>query len=91
MSGKRGEALQQEIKNIRNVKNYSQGLNIINHAWTKDHIIDFENGKVIDKGNYRNRRTLESRHTALANETDNNSKPIPGQYAILLQKLLSAA
>ena len=32
-----------------------------------DHIIDFENGKVIDIGNYRTRKTLESWRTASYN------------------------
>ena len=43
-------------EHIKNVKNYTKGSNIANHAWTNDHIIDVENGKVIDKGNYRNRK-----------------------------------
>ena len=37
----------------------------------------FENGKVIDSGNYRTRKTLESWHTALITNSDNNSKPLP--------------
>ena len=39
-----------------------------------DHIIDFENGKVIDIGNYRTCKTLESWHTAIR------------QYAMLVSK-----
>ena len=65
---------------------YMKGSNIANHAWTNDHTIDFENGKVIDRGNFRIRKTLESWHTTITNETDNNSKPLPGQYAFLLRK-----
>ena len=53
------------------------------HAWLNDHQIDFENAKVIDKGNYRVRKTLKSWHTAMTNEADNNSRPLPRQYAIL--------
>jgi hypothetical protein len=39
---------------------------------------------VIDKGNFRVRKTLESWHTAITKESDNNSKPLPRQYSILL-------
>ena len=35
-----------------------------NHAWQNNHSIDFDNVCVIDKGNYRVRKTLESWHTA---------------------------
>jgi len=48
----------------RNLKNYARGLNIANHAWQNNHSINFEGATVIDKGNYRVRRTLESWHTA---------------------------
>ena len=34
------------------------------HAWTFDHVIDFDNSTIIDKGNNRIRKTLESWHTA---------------------------
>ena len=47
---------------------------------------DFENGQVIDRGNYGTRKTLESWHTAATAESDNNSKPLPEQYRILLNK-----
>ncbi len=47
-------------EHIRNVKNHKKGSSIAKHAWDMDHIIDFENGKVIDIGNYRTRKTLES-------------------------------
>jgi hypothetical protein len=51
------------------------------------HIIDFHNGKVIDSGNYRTRKTLESWHTAIITNSDNiNSKPLPKQYAMLVNK-----
>ena len=57
-----------------------------NHAWKNNHSIDFDNACVIDKGNnyYRVRKTLESWHTAKTFDADNNSKPLPRQYSILL-------
>ena len=45
---------------------------------------DFDNTCVIDKGNYRVRKTLESWHTAKTVDAENNSKPLPRQYSILL-------
>ncbi len=48
-----------------------------------DHAIDFDAPEVIDKGNFRTRKTLESWHTALSDQADNNSKPLPGQYTML--------
>ena len=33
----------------------------------------FSNSKVIDSGSYRTRKTLESWHTAVTNNPDNNS------------------
>ena len=68
----------------RNLKNYTSGSNIANHAWENNHAIDFEGATVIDKGNYRVRKTLESWHTAKTVGADNNSKPLPRQYSILL-------
>ena len=68
----------------RNLKNYTRGSNIANHAWQNNHSINFEGATVIDKGNYRVRRTLESWHTAKTAGADNNSKPLPRQYSILL-------
>ena len=52
-------------EHIRNVKNCKKGSNIAKHAWDLDHRIDFNNGKVINSGNYRTRKTLESWHTAV--------------------------
>ena len=49
-----------------------------------DHIIDFENGRIIDRGDYRTRKTLESWHTTNTKDADNNSKPLPEPYLILL-------
>ena len=68
----------------RNLKNYTSGSNIANHAWENNHAIDFEGATVIDKGNYRVRKTLESWHTAKTVGANNNSKPFPRQYSILL-------
>ena len=70
----------------RNVQHNKIGSNIANHAWTNNHSIDFNNGKIIDKGNYRHRRTLESWHTACTKNSDNNSKHLPEQYRFLLRK-----
>ena len=71
---------------IRNVKQNKAGSNIASHSWINDHIINFEDGQVIDKGNYRTRKTLESWHTAITAESNNNSKPLPEQHRILLNK-----
>ena len=57
---------------------------ISNHAWTNNHSIDFENRSVIDEGDNRVRKTLESWHTALTNEAENNFIPLPGQYSMIL-------
>ena len=59
----------------QNLKNYTRGSNIANHAWQNNHTIDFDGATVIDKGNYRIRRTLESWHTAKTVGANNNSKP----------------
>ena len=61
-----------------------KGSNISAHAWSINHSINFDNASVIDKGNFRDRKTLESWHTANTNEADNNSKPLPEQHSILL-------
>jgi hypothetical protein len=75
-----------KIGTRKNVKNHKTGSNVAKHAWTYDHRIDFENAEVIDKGNFRTRRTLESWHTALTTDADNNSCPLPGQYTVLIKK-----
>ncbi len=54
-----------------------KGPNVAKHAWTQGHIIDFANAKVIDKGNYKNLKTLESWHTAITDEADNNPNTLP--------------
>ncbi|KAL9964003.1 hypothetical protein ACROYT_G027570 [Oculina patagonica] len=73
-------------EHIRNTKQCAKGSNVAKHAWTLDHAIDFENAEIVDKGNNRIRKTLESWHTAKTVEADNNSCPLPGQYNILLNK-----
>ena len=83
------DRLVQGEKNIRNTKQCAKGSTIAKHAWTFDHTIDFNNAGIIDKGNCRFRKTLESWHTAKTAETveaDNNSCPLPGQCNILLNK-----
>ena len=85
--GETGRSFETRKKeHIRNVKNYKKGSNIANHAWENNHNIDFANSRVIDSGNYRTRKTLESWHTALIANSDNNSKPLPRQYAVLVNK-----
>ncbi len=37
-----------------------KGSNVAKHAWSLDHAIDFDAAEVIDKGNFRTRKTLES-------------------------------
>ena len=64
-------------EHIRNVTNYASGSDIASHAWNNRHKIGFDNGKIIDKGNYRTRKTLESWHTEISKDADNNSKPLP--------------
>ena len=73
---------------MRNVKSYARGSNIAKHAWSSDHSIDlkFKNSQVIYKGSSRIRKTLESWYTASIDHTDNNSRPLPNQYSILLKK-----
>ena len=59
--GETGRSFETRKKeHIRSVKNCKKGSNIGKHAWDLDHRIDFNNGKVIDSGNYRTRKTLES-------------------------------
>ena len=70
---KQGDLSKREKRNIRSVKNCKEGSSIAKHAWDPDHRIDFNNGKVIDSGNYRIRKTLESWHTAVITNSDNNS------------------
>ena len=69
---------------VRNVKNYANGSNIANHAWTHNHAIDYENASIIDTRDYRTRKVLKSWHTAVTKDADNNSRPLSRQYFILL-------
>ncbi len=50
-------------EDIRNVKQNKSGSNVAKHSWDNDHIIDFDNEKIIDKGKFQCRLTLESWHT----------------------------
>jgi len=69
----------------RNFKeNYTKGSNVSNYARQNNHSTDFDKACLIDKGNYRDRKTLESWHTAKTVGADNNSKPLARQYSILL-------
>ena len=70
----------QKKEHIWNVKNYKKGSNIANHTWGNNHNIGFANG------NYRTRKALECWYTALIVNSDNNSKPLPRQYAVLVNK-----
>ena len=71
-------------EHIRNTKVFKNGSNIASHAWLEVHTIDFENPRVIDRGNSHVRKMLESWHTAITSHADNNSKQLPRQYSILL-------
>ena len=73
-------------EHIRNTKQCAKGSNVGKHAWTFDHITDFDNATIIDKGYNRTSKTLESWHMAKTVEADNNSCPLPRQYNILLKK-----
>ena len=86
--GETGRSFETRKKeHIRNVKLYKSASNIANHSWTYDHKINFDEGRVIDKANWQIRKTLESWHTAITSESDNNSKPLPEQYRILIHKI----
>ena len=71
---------------MNKVLKFVQSSNIAKHAWSSNHSIDFENSQVVDKGSSRTRKTLESWHTASIDHADNNSRPLPNQYSILLKK-----
>ena len=83
--GETGRCFQTRKKeHQRNLKNYAKGSNVANHAWQNNHSFDFDNACIIDKGNYRVRKTLESWPTSKTIDAENNSKPLPRQYSILL-------
>ena len=85
--GETGRAFETGKKEyIRNVKKFDASSNIANHAWNHGHRINFSRGKVIDKGNFRTRKTLESWRTARIERADNDSKALPDPYAVLLKK-----
>ena len=72
-------------EHIRNVKICKTGCSIAAHAWRNNHSIDFNNARVIDKGNFRIRKTLESWHIATPmKQTIMISLPVPKQYSIVL-------
>ena len=74
----------------RNVKMHTKGSNVANHAWSKNHQIDFDNASIIDKANYRHLELktliLMSWHTAKTVDADNNSCSLDNQRHILLNK-----
>ena len=77
--GETGRCLKTRVKeHTRNI-----GSNIAAHAWLNDHSIDFKSAHVIDNGNFRVRKTLESWHTAITSDADNNARKLPRQYSIL--------
>ena len=85
--GETGRSLKpRKSEHLRNVKLCKKGSNVAKHAWTYDHVIDFSNSIVIDSGSYRTRKTLESWHTAVRNNADNNSMLLPGQYTMLTKE-----
>lgn len=85
--GETGRAfITRKKEHIKNIEKHKAGSNIANHAWSHDHKIDFINCKIIDKASYRHRKTLESWHTELITNADNNSKHLPEQYRCLLKK-----
>ena len=70
-------------EDIRNVKTCANGPNTSKHACSFDNRIDFNHSRVIDKGSFRIRTTLEAWHTSAIKNADNNSKLIPNQYSIM--------
>ena len=85
--GKTGRCFETRKKeHIRNVKTCANGSNIVKLAWSFDHRIDFDNSRVIDKGSFHIRKTLEAWHTSATKHADNNSKLIPDQYSILFKQ-----
>ena len=85
--GETGRAFNTQKKEyLRNTKTAAKGSRIANHAWSNNHVIDFENASIIDIGTFRTRKTLEAWHTKVTPNADNNSCPLPGQYNILFNK-----
>ena len=69
-------------EHMRNIKYCTKGSNVAKHAWTFNHVIDFNNSKIIDEANNRSRETLESWHTAKTVGADNNSCRLPRQWLV---------
>ena len=85
--GETGRAFNTRKKeHLRNTKTAAKGSRIANHAWSNNHVIDFENASIIDKGTFRTRKTLEAWHTKVTPNADNNSCPLPGQNNTLFNK-----
>ena len=77
--GETGRAFNTRKKeHLRNIKTAAKGSRIAYHAWSNNHVIDFENASIIDKGTFRTRKTLEAWHTKVTPNADNNSCPLPG-------------
>ena len=47
-------------EHLRNNKTTAKGSKIVNHAWSNNHAIDFENASIIDKGTFRTRKIFSS-------------------------------
>jgi len=76
-----GRCLKTRKEHIRNTKSYKNVSNVATHTWLNSHSIDFNNNAhVIDKGNFRMSKTLESWHTAITIESNKNLKSLPRQY-----------
>ena len=78
----------QHFLNISRTKQAKDSLAKYLISWENGHNINFENGKDIDTGSLRTRKTLplESWHAALVANSDNNSRLLPKQYANLVSK-----
>ena len=50
------------------------------------HRIDFNHSRVIDKGSFRVRETLEAWHSSAIKHANDNSKSIPNQHSILIKQ-----
>ena len=57
-------------------KKAAKGSRIVNHAWSHNQAIDFENASVVDKGGFGTRKTLEAWRAKLTFNADNNSLSI---------------
>ena len=90
--GETGRSLQNRKKeHIRNTKVFKKGSNIASHAWLKGHTIDFENARVIDRGNSREEKrwnlgTLQliARQTIILSSCQNNTQFCYNVICILL-------